>query len=144
MFDKKTTCNLPECEINPILSFSFEYVKSSSYRTNRREIPFNFLIGSDGRTYEGRGWSIQSGHTPIREDMVLSIAFMGNFTVETPSERQLNAGLALLSELEFQRKVASVYSILGVRNLTKSHHDGTALFALTTKWKRWDEVLNVH
>lgn len=35
------------------------------------------MIGGDGRVYEARGWATESGQTPIRNDLSLSIAFIG-------------------------------------------------------------------
>lgn len=69
---------------------------------------------------------------------------LGNFTTEPPSERQLNGGAALLEEIEYQRKVASTYSILGIQYLTRSKRDGAALFAQLAKWKRWDQVISIY
>lgn len=41
------------------------------------DIPYNYLIGGDGRAYEARGWSIESDHSPIHTNSSLSIAFIG-------------------------------------------------------------------
>lgn len=40
------------------------------------DIPFNFLIGGDGRVYEARGWSVESD-TFIHSNSSVSIAFVG-------------------------------------------------------------------
>lgn len=42
------------------------------------DIPFNYMIGADGRTYEARGWSIESEHSSIRADRVISVVLIGN------------------------------------------------------------------
>lgn len=70
--------------------------------------------------------------------------FAGNFTTESPSQRQLSGGLALLEEIEYQRRVASTYSILGIQYLTRSKHDGAALFAQLAKWMRWDQTISIY
>lgn len=41
------------------------------------DIPFNYMIGGDGRIYEARGWSIESEHSHIRADRVISVALIG-------------------------------------------------------------------
>lgn len=41
------------------------------------DIPFNYLIGGDGRAYEARGWHHESDHVPIHSNSSLSIAFIG-------------------------------------------------------------------
>lgn len=42
------------------------------------DIPFNYLIGGDGRAYEVRGWSIQS-NSDIRRNTSLSIGLIGEY-----------------------------------------------------------------
>lgn len=43
------------------------------------DIPFNYLIGGDGRAYEARGWSIENERSPIHSDTSLSIALIGEY-----------------------------------------------------------------
>uniref|UniRef100_A0A674JM88 Peptidoglycan-recognition protein n=1 Tax=Terrapene triunguis TaxID=2587831 RepID=A0A674JM88_9SAUR len=43
-------------------------------------IAYNFLIGEDGKVYEGRGWNTEGAHTYGYNDISLGIAFMGDFT----------------------------------------------------------------
>lgn len=40
----------------------------------------SFLIGEDGRVYEGRGWRTEGAHTYGYNDLALGIAFIGDFT----------------------------------------------------------------
>lgn len=69
---------------------------------------------------------------------------IGNFTETAPSKQQLNGALALLSELEYQRKVTKQYRLLGIRYKKKAHHDAEALFSIASKWKNWDEVVTIY
>lgn len=58
------------------------------------DIPYNFVIGDDGFTYEGRGFRYQ-GEIPNNssantfEDIGLIIAFIGSFNETQPSPGQL-------------------------------------------------------
>lgn len=45
--------------------------------THSNDIPYNFLIGGDGETYEGRGWSEQSGFSFIPRNSSLTIGIIG-------------------------------------------------------------------
>lgn len=45
--------------------------------TTGSDVPYNFLIGNDGQTYQGRGWSHQSGFVEIPQNSSLTIGFMG-------------------------------------------------------------------
>lgn len=68
----------------------------------------------------------------------------GNFTTQPPPERQLSGALALIEEIEYQRKVAPTYSILGIRCFNRSEHDGAALFAQLANWDRWDQIISIY
>ena len=59
------------------------------------DIPYNFLIGGDGRIYEGRGFSYQGQHTQNLDateynSIGICIAFIGNYQSTAPSPSQIN------------------------------------------------------
>lgn len=63
--------NLTACKM-----FVYNYQKMWQQQQNT-DIPFNFLIGGDGRAYEARGWSVQSEQQFIPSNSSISIAFIG-------------------------------------------------------------------
>lgn len=48
-------------------------------RRKFRDIGYNFLIGGDGRIYEGLGFGIRGEHAPRYNSQSIGIAFIGNF-----------------------------------------------------------------
>uniref|UniRef100_A0A674JDA9 Peptidoglycan recognition protein 1 n=1 Tax=Terrapene triunguis TaxID=2587831 RepID=A0A674JDA9_9SAUR len=44
------------------------------------DIGYNFLIGEDGRVYEGRGWSTVGAHARNWNSRSLGFSFLGTFT----------------------------------------------------------------
>lgn len=145
-------------------TFVYNYQKMWQQQHNT-EIPFNFLIGGDGRAYEARGWSVQSEQQFIPSNSSISIAFIGkllhikhhlgwlklsstwkkgNFTETTPPEKQTSTGHALISELRFQKKISTNYRVLGIRYQKRAHYDGDALFREASTWKYWDEVYTIY
>lgn len=40
----------------------------------------SFLIGEDGRVYEGRGWRTKGAHTKLFNSRSLGLAFLGTFS----------------------------------------------------------------
>lgn len=128
------------------------------------DIPFNFMIGGDGRVYEARGAKIESDHSSINSDCSISIAligllnlyliycqfihlksiFKGNFTQTTPSAKQLNGAQGILSELKHQKKVVLDYQIFGIRYRNKARHDAEALFSKASSWNNWNDVLPIY
>ena len=60
------------------------------------DIGYNFLIGSDGRVYIGRGWDKVGAHTKGYNSRSISIAFMGNYMTTKPSAIMLTAAQNLI------------------------------------------------
>lgn len=58
------------------------------------DIKYNFLVGGDGRIYEGRGWGVNNEEL----DDTINIAFMGNFSKDEPSEGMLNVAWLFIEE----------------------------------------------
>lgn len=59
------------------------------------DIPWNFLIGGDGKVYEGRGNLYEGEHTMNAfgsnyNDIGIGIGFIGNFTTELPPYQMRN------------------------------------------------------
>ncbi|KAG5676720.1 hypothetical protein PVAND_006532 [Polypedilum vanderplanki] len=59
------------------------------------DIPYNYLIGGDGKVYEGRGFEFEGQHTANLHgtefnSIGICIAFIGNYNVTSPNENQLN------------------------------------------------------
>ena len=73
------------------------------------DIGYNFLIGGDGRVYEGRGWGVTGGHTYGYNSVSVAISYIGTFDNFLPSQAQLQAGLDLLDCAE--RQVGYIYLI---------------------------------
>ncbi|XP_043390696.1 peptidoglycan recognition protein 3 [Chelonia mydas] len=71
-----------------------------NYHMDKRglaDISYNFLIGEDGRVYEGRGWRTKGAHTKLFNSRSLGLAFLGTFSTETkPSVAALNVTKRLI------------------------------------------------
>lgn len=44
------------------------------------DIGYNFLVGEDGRVYEGRGWTTLGAHARSYNHISIGISFIGSFT----------------------------------------------------------------
>ncbi|KAM9242676.1 peptidoglycan recognition protein 4 isoform 1-T2 [Dugong dugon] len=62
------------------------------------DIAYNFLVGDDGRVYEGIGWNVQGWHTQGYRNISLGFAFFG--TKEDHSFPGHSPNLAALSAME--------------------------------------------
>lgn len=54
-------------------------IRADHMRRKFRDIGYNFLIGGDGRIYEGLGFGIRGEHAPRYNSQSIGIAFIGNF-----------------------------------------------------------------
>ncbi|KAM7289289.1 peptidoglycan-recognition protein SC2-like [Ixodes scapularis] len=60
------------------------------------DIAYNFVIGGDGRVYEGRGFDGIGAHTLSYNSKSVSLAFVGNFTFNVPNSKMLAAAGVLI------------------------------------------------
>ncbi|XP_045402316.1 peptidoglycan recognition protein 4 isoform X2 [Lemur catta] len=61
------------------------------------DVAYNFLVGDDGRVYEGVGWNIQGVHTQGYNNISLGFAFFGTKKGHSPRPVALSAMEGLIS-----------------------------------------------
>jgi len=61
------------------------------------DIAYNFLVGGDGKVYEGRGWDKVAYCNDAYSSESLAIAFVGNFNRQKPNDAAINAAKQLIS-----------------------------------------------
>ena len=113
-------------------------VSIQNYHINQkkfRDIGYNFLIGGDGEIYEGSGWHIQGTHTMGWNNKSLGIGFIGDFTDEAPSDKQLKACRKLIRCGVELGEIDEDYKLLGARSLRPTLSPGDALFKKIQNWK---------
>lgn len=98
------------------------------------QIGYNFLVGGDGRVYEGRGWDYIGEHTLKYNYNSICIAFIGNFTRSKPTQKLLRAGQLLLAEGVRLKKLSPNYEIFGQRQLNATQSPGENLFKIIQTW----------
>ena len=49
------------------------------------DIGYNYLVGSDGKAYEGRGWRYQGAHTRGYNNVTVAITAIGDFENISPN-----------------------------------------------------------
>lgn len=98
-------------------------------------MPFNFLIGGDGQTYELRGWNYQSGFEfiPFNEESI-AVGLIGDFTKFSPSTLQLYEVEALIFESIRRQKLQRRFKIHGSR---MHQYDGLKMFVEFMELRQW-------
>lgn len=102
------------------------------------DIGYNFLIGSHGRVYEGRGWLYVGAHTKYYNSDSLGIAFIGTFTNDRrPTDAQLLACRLLLTEAVRRKVLVADYQLFGANQMMPTISPGEQLSAIIQTWPHW-------
>jgi N-acetylmuramoyl-L-alanine amidase len=107
------------------------------YHRNEKEwaaIGYHFLVGKDGKVYEGRPAQFQGAHTSTQNENNLGISVIGDFMRQPPSGRQLSALKAILDDKRAAYGV-SRKRCYGHRDLHASQCPGDALHAWLGRYK---------
>ncbi len=101
-----------------------------NYHRNGRKwcaIGYHYLIGKDGRVYEGRPANLQGAHVLSENENNIGISMIGDFNEKLPNAQQMSA---LQSFLDDTRKRYGVPKsrIYGHRDLNRSKCPGDVLY----------------
>jgi peptidoglycan recognition protein len=98
------------------------------------DIGYSFLIGEDGRVYEGCGWDVIGAHTLNYNSISNGFCVLGDFTGWTPNELALNATQSIIScgvELGY---IIPNYELFGHRDGRCTECPGDAFYAEIQTW----------
>ncbi|XP_070141419.1 peptidoglycan-recognition protein SD isoform X7 [Drosophila kikkawai] len=104
-------------------------------------VGYNFMVGGDGRVYEGRGWDNLGAHTKGYNHHSIGISFLGTYTKEKPMERQLKACQLLIEEGVRLKKVDPNYKLYGHRQLSATESPGEMLYKIIQTWPHWSNEI---
>ncbi|CAG9821385.1 unnamed protein product [Phaedon cochleariae] len=77
------------------------------------DIGYSFAVGSDGRAYEGRGWSRVGAHAPHFNNKSIGICVIGDWREYLPPEQQLATVHQLIQMGVREGKIAQDYRLVG-------------------------------
>ncbi|KAG8225495.1 hypothetical protein J437_LFUL014141, partial [Ladona fulva] len=99
-------------------------------KRNFTDISYSFLIGGDGRIYEGVGWHKTGSHTRGYNSNSLGIAFIGNFEDVHPSDAMMTDLRNLLACAVQQGELKTDYKLLGQKQVIATISPGKKLFLI--------------
>lgn len=110
-------------------------LQNDSMYSSGEDLPYNFLIGGDGKTYEGRGWNYEMGIESYIIDPSTSflIGLIGNYTHTTPETKQIEEIKSLLDVTQRRNKLWKNYNVYVLRNMSVSLVDGLGLISVLQK-----------
>ncbi|XP_035428702.1 peptidoglycan-recognition protein 3 isoform X3 [Spodoptera frugiperda] len=132
----------PEC--NLFVNCAAEMVNLQNYFTTHYgyDLPYNFVIGNEGRVYEGRSWEIIGAHTSGYNRCSLGLAFIGDYREGLPSyskvtSLQLQRAQMLLDKGVELGYIDKDYQVVGAKDLASSYSPGTNLYREIQKWPHY-------
>lgn len=102
------------------------------------DIAYNYLIGEDGRVYEGRGWNEVGSHTLGWNDVSIAFSVMGNYTAHIPNTAAIAAIFGLMDCAMTLNKLTSDFKMFGHRDVRPTSCPGEAFYQLIRTWKHYD------
>ncbi|EDV50442.1 peptidoglycan-recognition protein SD [Drosophila erecta] len=105
------------------------------------DIGYHYLIGGNGKVYEGRSPSQRGAFAGPNNDGSLGIAFIGNFEERAPSQVALDAAKELLEQAVKQALLVEGYKLLGHCQVIATRSPGEALYTLLQQWPNWSKEM---
>lgn len=102
------------------------------------DIGYNFVIGGDGRAYEGRGWDRVGAHTLGWNNISVSFSVMGDYTDHLPTTAALNAIDSLIYRGIILRKLTPDFKLYGHRDARPTESPGEKLYQLIRTYSHYD------
>ncbi|XP_026738966.1 peptidoglycan recognition protein 1-like isoform X2 [Trichoplusia ni] len=114
------------------------YAKTYGY-----DLPYNFMIGNDGRVYEARGWNVVGAHTLGFNRCSLGLAFIGDYREGLPSYAkvtplQLQRAKMLLDRGVELGHLHPSYHVVGAKDLKPTASPGANLYKAIQLWSHYD------
>ncbi|XP_069364814.1 peptidoglycan recognition protein-like isoform X1 [Maniola hyperantus] len=114
------------------------YIKDMNY-----DIPYNFLIGNDGRVYEGRGWNIEGAHTFGYNRCSLGVGFIGDYREDILNHARVTASQLNRTRMMFDEGVRRGFlrpdfQVVGAKDLSDTASPGSNLYNAIIKWDNYD------
>ncbi|XP_013111330.2 peptidoglycan recognition protein [Stomoxys calcitrans] len=101
------------------------------------DIGYNFLIGCDGKIYEGRGWGVVGAHTYGYNKISICIAFIGCFLSKLPTPAALNACKTLLNMGIAEGHLTSNFKLMGHLQCINTQSPGRKLYKEIQTWEHF-------
>lgn len=98
------------------------------------DIGYSFLIGGDGRVYEGRGWGVVGAHTRGYNSNGVAFSFLGDFSLNAPNAKMLDAANKLIQCGIAKGMISRSYSLHGHRDANCTACPGNALYDIVKTW----------
>ncbi|CAH2105806.1 unnamed protein product [Euphydryas editha] len=120
-----------DCEriANGIRAYQMKYLEYD-------DIGQSFLIGGNGKVYEGAGWRV-GAHTKGYNNKSISISFIGDFRDKVPTPHALQSAQDFLNCAVYKNHLNMNYHLVGHQQLSATLSPGASLQNLIENWSHW-------
>lgn len=101
------------------------------------DIGYSYLIGGDGKVYEGRGWGKEGAHTYGWNKLGYGISFIGKYASSLPSSVMQEAAKNLILCGISKNEIQSDYGLYGHRDGSCTECPGNAFYNSLNSWNNW-------
>ncbi|CAF1002215.1 unnamed protein product [Rotaria magnacalcarata] len=109
------------------------------------DIGYHFLVGENGKAYEGRGWNREAAHSLEWNNDAYGICIIGNFTMASPNEKASNAIRSLIDCGVKSGHVKENYYVITHRQSQRPGYTecpGDGALGVLSKWPRYCSFQN--
>ncbi|CAH0725281.1 unnamed protein product, partial [Brenthis ino] len=108
------------------------------------DIGISFLVGGNGKVYEGSGWLHVGAHTLGYNRKSIAISFIGNFNNDEPTPEALEAAKALIKCGVEQGHLSPNYNLIGHKQVLATESPGRKLYNEIRRWPHFlDDVSSI-
>lgn len=107
------------------------------------DLKYNFLVGSDGRIYESRGWHVRNENPGEVASRNLDFSFIGNYVSYEPTPEQTEAVRALVDYAREMNYVEENYTLLPARAVFNTISPGRFVVNIIEKWPHYKPALDI-
>ncbi|XP_076305212.1 peptidoglycan-recognition protein SC2-like [Tachypleus tridentatus] len=123
------------CDSLSLCSSIAKSIQNEHMDTNKwSDIGYSFLIGGDGRAYEGRGWTKVGAHSPNYNRKSIGISVMGNFENDTPSSTVLQGVKKLIECGVSNGYITKSHTVHGHKDAKCTKCPGVNLYNIIKTW----------
>lgn len=113
-------------------------IQADHLRKGYGDIGLNFLVGGDGKVYEGAGYN-RGSHTSGENNDSICISFIGDFSKYKAPQRQLLAAQRFLVNNVNENKIDTAYKLYGQRQFKGWDSPGKYVYDEIKTWDHWTE-----
>ncbi|KAM3967304.1 peptidoglycan recognition protein-like [Aphomia sociella] len=132
------TCNTDRGCANIVRSIQ----NSQMENRNFWDIGYNFIVGGNGKVYEGSGWLHVGAHTIGYNKRSIGIAFIGNFNNDPVKRSMIDAVQELLKCGVENGHLTPDYHVVAHRQLIATESPGRKLYNEIRTWPKWLEDIS--